>query len=143
MTVEELSSAIQGRRIALVGGAGFIGHNLALRLKAAGAEVHVIDGLQVNHLASVAANEHGLSTPNLYLAFLNERLDLLRQAGVPMHVQDARDYHALSRLLGTIKPQTVVQLAAVAHANRSNKDPHSTFDHSLRTLENTLDSVRK
>ena len=33
----------------------------------------------------------------------------------------------------------IIHLAAVSHANKSNKDPHSTFDHSLRTLENTLD----
>jgi nucleoside-diphosphate-sugar epimerase len=30
----------------------------------------------------------------------------------------------------------------VSHANRSNKDPHSTFDHSLRTLENALDNAK-
>jgi nucleoside-diphosphate-sugar epimerase len=36
----------------------------------------------------------------------------------------------------------IVHLAAVAHANRSNKDPYSTFDHSLRTLENALDVAR-
>lgn len=137
------AARLRGKCIALIGGAGFIGHNLALKLRAAGAEVHVVDGLQVNHIASVTANQHDLATPHLYLAFLNERLDLLRKAGIPLHVQDARDYHALTRLLNTIKPQTVVQLAAVAHANRSNKDPHSTFDHSLRTLENALDSVRK
>ena len=35
-----------------------------------------------------------------------------------------------------------MHLAAVSHANRSNKDPHSTFDHSLRTLENALDNSR-
>jgi nucleoside-diphosphate-sugar epimerase len=35
-----------------------------------------------------------------------------------------------------------VQLAAVAHANRANKDPYSTFDHSFRTLENALDCAR-
>ena len=33
-------------------------------------------------------------------------------------------------------------MAAVSHANRSNKDPYSTFDHSLRTLENALDSSK-
>ena len=33
-------------------------------------------------------------------------------------------------------------MAAVSHANRSNKDPHSTFDHSLRTLENALDNSK-
>jgi nucleoside-diphosphate-sugar epimerase len=35
-----------------------------------------------------------------------------------------------------------VHLAAVAHANQANKSPYSTFDHSLRTLENALDCVR-
>ena len=58
------------------------------------------------------------------------------------HVLDARDYHALSRCLGEIKADCIVQLAAIAHANRSNKDPYSTFDHSFRTLENALDSAR-
>jgi nucleoside-diphosphate-sugar epimerase len=67
----------------------------------------------------------------------------MRAAGVELHPQDARDYHALSRLLaGSIKPNVIVQLAAVAHAGRSNKDPFSTFDHSLRTLENALDVAR-
>ena len=37
-----------------------------------------------------------------------------------------------------VKPHIVIHLAAVSHANRSNKDPHTTFDHSLRTLENAL-----
>jgi nucleoside-diphosphate-sugar epimerase len=37
----------------------------------------------------------------------------------------------------------VVQLAAVSHANKSNKDPYSTFDHSFRTLENALDACRE
>ena len=36
----------------------------------------------------------------------------------------------------------IVHLAAVAHAGKSNKDPMSTFDHSLRTLENALDYAR-
>ena len=31
---------------------------------------------------------------------------------------------------------------AVSHANKSNKDPHTTFDNSLRTLEHTLDYAR-
>jgi nucleoside-diphosphate-sugar epimerase len=35
-----------------------------------------------------------------------------------------------------------VHLAAVAHANQANKSPYSTFDHSLRTLENALDCIR-
>ncbi len=34
------------KRIALIGGAGFIGHNLALELKKRGADPHIIDSLQ-------------------------------------------------------------------------------------------------
>ena len=136
-----MSADLNGRRIALVGGAGFIGHNLALTLKKRGAVVEVVDSLQVNNLLSFQSQTAGLQR-DLAISILNERLDLLRAAGVPVHPQDARDYHALSRILKEIKPQVIVQLAAVSHAGRSNKDPYSTFDHSMRTLENALDYAR-
>lgn len=132
---------MSGKRIALIGGAGFIGHHLAIELTRRGASVHVIDGLQVNNLLSLM--KEGAEHRDLYMRMVNERLDLMRAAGVEFHPQDARDYHALSRILATgIKPHVIVQLAAVAHAGRSNKDPFSTFDHSLRTLENALDVAR-
>ena len=135
------SSTFAGHRVALVGGGGFIGHRLALRLVELGAFVEVVDSLQVNNLL------HYISVPqlenrDLYLRILNERLRLLEEAGVRVDVQDARDYDALSRTLDRLRPDVVVQLAAVAHADKSNKDPFSTFDHSLRTLENALDVSR-
>lgn len=132
---------LKGRTIALIGGAGFIGHNLALALKRHGADPHVIDGLQVNNLGAFS-NSGTDPNKNLYVNFIFERMRLLREAGIPLHVLDARDYHALSRCLGEIKADCYVQLAAIAHANRSNKDPYSTFDHSFRTLENALDTAR-
>ncbi len=132
--------SLQGRKIAIIGGAGFIGHHLALDLVRRGANVYVIDGLQVNNLLSLMTD--GAANRALYSRMVNERLDLLRAAGVDMHPQDARDYHAMSRLLDDFKPDVIVHLAAVAHAGRSNKDPFSTFDHSLRTLENALDVAR-
>jgi nucleoside-diphosphate-sugar epimerase len=136
-------SELEGRRIALIGGAGFIGHNMALAMKARGAHVEVIDGLEVNHIGHFAGQPP--TTPNraLYLGILFERLERLSEAGVTLHRQDARDYHGLSHLLSEIAPDTIVHLAAVAHANRSNKDPFSTFDHSMRTLENALDWARE
>jgi nucleoside-diphosphate-sugar epimerase len=130
---------LKTRRVAIIGGAGFIGHNLALALKERGAQVEVIDGLEVNHLVHYAALPTTEPNRNLYLTILLERLKLLEDAGVPLRRQDARDYHGLSRVLGEFEPDTIVHLAAVAHANRSNKDPFSTFDHSMRTLENALD----
>ena len=131
---------LQERRITIIGGAGFIGHHLALALAQRGAVVSIVDSLQVNNLLSFASND--VPHRDLYLRMLNQRLDLLRDAGVPLHPLDARDYHVLSRVIDQLKPQVIIHLAAVAHAGRSNKDPYSTFDHSLRTLENALDCAR-
>ena len=51
---------------------------------------------------------------------------------------------ALSALrYGTTTPaQDRPRQTKKAYANKSNKDPHTTFDNSLRTLENTLDYAR-
>ena len=133
---------LSGKRVALVGGGGFIGHNLALALRKLGAEPHIIDSLQVNNLGAFSHDRDKNPNSILYTEFINERLDLLRRGEISLHIVDARDYMLLSRHLNAIEPDVVVQLAAIAHANRANKDPYSTFDHSMRTLENALDSVR-
>lgn len=137
-----MSIPLEGRRVAVIGGAGFIGHHLALALAQKGARPYVLDSLQVNNLLSFAAPDTEMQNRELYERIIYQRLDGLRAAGVPLLVVDARDYQVLSRMISTIKPQVIVHLAAVSHAGRSNKDPYSTFDHSLRTLENALDSAR-
>jgi nucleoside-diphosphate-sugar epimerase len=133
---------VAGKRIALVGGAGFIGHSLAIELQERGAEVEVIDGLAVNNLLHYTGLPPGTPNRELYTRIIQQRLEKLQEAKVPIHVQDARDYHALSAKLDAIQPQVIVHLAAIAHAGKSNKDPMSTFGHSLRTLENALDYAR-
>lgn len=133
---------IQGKKVTLVGGAGFIGHHLALELVARGAEVTVIDSLQVNNLLGLSMDFSNPANRDLYLKMVNQRLDLLQKAGVTLYPQDAREYHELSKVIMRNKPDVLVHLAAVAHAGKSNKDPFSTFDHSLRTLENALDCAR-
>jgi nucleoside-diphosphate-sugar epimerase len=133
---------LQDRRIALIGGAGFIGHNLALALARRGAAVSIVDSLQHNNLLAFTSKLPDLAQQDLYLQIIQERLDLLRGARISLHPIDARDYHGLSRVLSEINPQVIVHLAAIAHANRSNKDPYSTFDNSLVTLENALDFAR-
>lgn len=134
---------LKGKVVAVMGGAGFIGHNLALALKSLGAEPHVVDSLQVNNLGAYTSGPNPDPNSDLYIAFINQRLDLLRRARIALHVIDIRDYHMVTRCLTAIKPDVVIHLAAIAHANRSNKDPFSTFDHSMRTLENVLDAVRE
>ena len=75
-------SDLSGQRVALIGGAGFIGHNLALELKRRGAEVAAIDGLEVNHLVHYAARRRTRNR-DLYIKILLERLKLLRERRHP------------------------------------------------------------
>lgn len=133
---------MKGRKVCIIGGAGFIGHNMALSMKALGAEVDIIDSLQVNNLYTFSNAREDIVNREFYIRIINERLEMLKEAGIPLHLQDARDYHAMNSVLKHINPDVIVQLAAVSHANKSNKDPFSTFDHSLRTLENALDYAR-
>ena len=133
---------IKNRKILIVGGAGFIGHNLAIKLKSLGANVRVIDSLTVNNLYSIKKNKTEVPFQKLSLKILNERFMLLKKNKISLDKIDARDYIKLSRYINYFKPQVIIHLAAVSHANRSNKDPHSTFDHSLRTLENSLDNAK-
>lgn len=124
------------KRIALIGGAGFIGHHLALSLADKGHEVSIVDSLMVNNLYAIHA---GPAADPRYRPFLTERRRLLIERGIDTIVSDACDYHQLSRILGAIQPHIIVHLAAVAHIDRANKDPWSTFRHSLQTLENAID----
>src|SRR3954453_4149771 len=124
------------RRIALIGGAGFIGHNLALTLKQLGADVQVLDGLAVNHLGHYASLQGDKAQRDLYIQILLERLNRLARAGAPSHPRRPplaeagitlhrpapREYPHPPRVLTEVAPDTIVHLAAVAHADRSNKD---------------------
>ena len=44
---------IKGKNILLIGGAGFIGHNLAIKLKNFGHSVKIVDSLAVNNYYSI------------------------------------------------------------------------------------------
>ena len=129
------------KKVLLTGGNGFIGHNLAIYLKKKNYDVKVLDSLSVNNFLSFTDKE--IVNQDLYRAILNERINLLNKNQIELIVADARDYHLYSKIYSEFLPDIVIHLAAVSHANKSNKDPHNTFDHSLRTLENSLDICRK
>lgn len=100
----------------------------------------IVDSLSVNNILSFADNE--VKNKKLYSSILQNRIDILNEEKIQLIIQDARDYHAISKIYDDINPDIIIHLAAVSHANKSNKDPHSTFDHSFRTLENTLDFAK-
>lgn len=133
---------MKSKKILLVGGCGFIGHNLALTLKSQGHYVYLIDSFGVNNFITLLDNKDNVPHPELSKKVLDERIDLIKSSGCDLLVQDARDYHAISKTIDRLNPEIVIQLAAVSHADRSNKSPYNTFDHSLRTLENVLDAIK-
>jgi len=132
---------LKKRNIVLVGGAGFIGHNLAVSLKKLGANVTVIDSLMVNNYYYYLKSKN-IHNSEIYLKILKKRLDILKEHEIRLIETDVREYNFINYLLNDIPCETLIHLAAVAHADKSNKDPFSTFDHSIRTLENTLDTAR-
>jgi len=158
--------SLRKKTVALIGGAGFIGHNLALALAEHGARVHIVDSLAVNNLLcfvsgsarpeantglevngkhrSMAVRPQSIDAleRELNLRMIHERLRLLEDAGVDVHVQDARDARGLSTLLHHMRPEIVVHLAGISNARQSDLEPGPAFEHTLTTLQNTLEAVR-
>ncbi len=128
------------KKIALVGGCGFIGHNLAIALKNCGHDPVIIDSLSVNNLLSF--NDSTVENKKLYLSILNNRIDILNEKNIKIIVRDAKNFNELNQALIDINPDKIVHLSAVSHANISNLRPKYTFDNSLVTLQNTLDFAK-
>ena len=63
---------LKNKRVLLIGGAGFIGHNLALTLKKLNCEVSIVDGLQVNNLLSLHNSDNQLSENELYQTIIQD-----------------------------------------------------------------------
>ena len=54
------------KKVILLGGAGFIGHHLALSYAAQGFDVVICDSFQVNNLVTMLDSEHNVHEPKLY-----------------------------------------------------------------------------
>ena len=67
-----MDNLLQGQKVAVIGGAGFIGHNLALGLAQLGADVAVVDSLQVNNLLTFSSFDE--YTPNQELYFFSSNV---------------------------------------------------------------------
>ena len=135
-------NSLKDKKIILIGGAGFIGHHLALQLSQLGAQILIIDNLYHNNYHTLKKDINILPTAELYLKNIQERLNLFKDNNIALHTIDARNYHILTEEFKSFQPEIVIHLAAIAHAGKANKDPYTTFDNSLRTLENALDVSR-
>lgn len=134
---------LAGERVMLIGGAGFIGHNLALRLREARVETMAVDNLMINSLVDnvFVAGQDG-ARRQLYQNFLLDRFMLMRDAGVELRNADARNIADLSRAFDEFQPTKAVHLSAIASAVDARKDPGLCFDLQLLTLRNVVELCR-
>lgn len=134
---------LSGSKILLVGGLGFIGHNLALLLARYGAKVTVMDNMMVNSVVDHAFSPEGESfKQTLNLRFLFDRIRLLKEAGVALVNGDARLERDINLCMDQVRPNKVVHLAAIASAVEARKQPGLMFDLQLVVLRNILEYAR-
>ena len=107
-------------RIAVIGGAGFIGSHLVDRLLAADHEVDVIDDLSSGTLANLADARAVGAAPS--------------GGALKIHHIDATSSEADS-LFGMRRPELVYQLALFSRTDRSPRAQGRGFDAALATME--------
>ena len=144
LTYDSVVKNLGQKRILLIGGAGFIGHNLALELARVGAKVIVFDNLMVNSLVENVYNtDRDPVQSRAYQNFLLERFRLLRDAGVELRNGDARLVGDVARSFDEFRPTKVVHLSAIASSVDARHDPGLAFDLQLVTLRNVLEQCRR
>ena len=145
LTPTQIKRYVSGERISLVGGAGFMGHNLALGLRQAGAEVQVVDNLMFNNLpTNVSVSESSLDRfrRGLYQDFLLQRFEKMRDAGVVLKTADARSMTDLIEVFNDFQPTKIVHLVGISSALDARQVPGLCFDLQLVTLRNVLEYTR-
>jgi len=130
------------KKILIIGGAGFIGHHLSLVFRELNYNIKVVDSLSVNNFLSINNNQKDYPHPKLSKLITQERFKLFKEKEITIEQIDSRDYENINKLIINYNPNIIIHLAAVSHANKSNVDPFNSFDNSLRTLENVLDSSK-
>lgn len=131
---------LKAKKIALVGGAGFIGHNLAIKLASLGADVTVFDAFSVNNILNQIEKGESTNNDELYSYFLKERVSLLISSGVNVKIGDFSDRFAAAKSLDE-SFDIVYLLAAVSHASRSNTNPTHAMSNSLLPFVNVVNEL--
>ncbi len=141
--IKKFKSKLKGERVVLIGGAGFIGHNLALELKELVEDVFVVDNLMINNLITNIYDENiDKFKSNLYRSFLMERFEKIKKKKIKLINADSRNFHEISLIFEEIKPTKVVHLSAIASAVKARENPNLCFDVTLVSLKNLLELSR-
>ncbi len=124
------------KKVFLLGGLGFIGHNLSLYLTKLGYDVSIVDSLKVNNLNSSEKKTE------IQTQFLNQRLNLIKEKNIKNYLIDLNDKISMQKIIDENDPDILIHLAAVSHAKESNANPHKTFLNNLNSVENILEIIK-
>jgi len=126
----------------ILGGAGFIGHNLALKLSENPNNlIYIFDDLSVNNL--FAKKYRKKNNFLIHNRILTHRLKLIKKNNIKFYRFNINSsYKKIEKKLLRIKPNFIFHLAAVSHANISNIDPFYTYENSVNTLMRILEIVK-
>ena len=139
----KFTDKLKGERVLLVGGAGFIGHQLALDLRSIGVDTMVLDNLMWNSMIdNLFTADRDPIQEAAYRGFLLDRFQLMRDAGVKLFNGDARNLMDMSRAFHEFEPTKVVHLTAISSAVEARKNPGLCFDLQLVPLRNILEIGR-
>jgi nucleoside-diphosphate-sugar epimerase len=143
ISYENLTSKLKNERVLLLGGIGFIGHNLALELRRHGVTTMVVDNMMVNSMVDNAVHDNGEPWKRkLNVHFLMQRFELMRDAGVEFINADGRLMQDMVQAFLLFQPTKVVHLSAISSAVEAKKTPGLCFDLQLVTLRNILEICR-
>jgi nucleoside-diphosphate-sugar epimerase len=135
--------SLDGERIMMIGGAGFIGHHLALECRGKGAQVLVVDNMQINNIVGIVSDQKLDDTRRkLYTNFLLDRFQLLRDAGIQIDNVDGRQMAELTHSFNEFQPTKAVHLSAISSAMTANQVPGLSYDLQINTLRNLLELCR-
>ena len=143
LTPAKIRRNLSGERVSLIGGAGFIGHNLAIGLRQAGADVQVVGNLMQNNLTTNVSDQNlDPFRRELNHGFLIQRFEMMRDAGIKLDNADARSMIDLPEVLRDFDPTKLVHLSAISSAVDAKHVPGHCFDLQLVTLRNVLEFTR-
>lgn len=109
---------LQGDRVLVTGGAGFVGSHVTTELLARGATVTVLDN-----------------------TFTGDREHI--EEGVDFHDVDVRDGDAVERVVESVSPSIIVHLAAIHYIPYCNDHPEEAFDVNVVGTRNLLEAARR
>lgn len=121
------------QKILVVGGLGFIGHQVTCNLLDRGYDVHVLDAAR--------RYEKSSETEEAYQNRLRKRNSYVE--GATIHIADILETEEVSRIFQTVNPEVVVHLASIPVAGIAILDPIGTASQFVTGTAILLEAARR